>query len=52
MHVAVRQIAGTVVQLKKVRLVVKLKAAQDLKREAAGSGTPHLAPAMQKMLGR
>jgi hypothetical protein len=52
MHVAMRPIAGTVEQLKKVRLVVKLEAAQELKREATGSGMPHLAPVMQKMLGR
>jgi DNA invertase Pin-like site-specific DNA recombinase len=36
MKVAMRQIAGTFAQLEKARLVAKLKAARDRKREAYG----------------
>jgi len=36
MKVAMRQIAGTFAQLEKARLVAKLKAARDRKREANG----------------
>jgi DNA invertase Pin-like site-specific DNA recombinase len=96
MKVAMRQIAGTFAQLEKARLVAKLKAARDRKRQAygkcegrkgyaeampdtvilakqlqagglshrkiaaelaerghlTGSGKPHVASAIQKMLGR
>ena len=96
MKVTMRQIAGSFAQLKKARLVAKLKAASDRKREAygkcegrkgdqeampetvalakqlqadglsyrkiaaelavcrhlSGSGKPHVASAIQKMLGR
>jgi hypothetical protein len=36
MKVAMRQIAGTFAQLEKARLVAKLRAARDRKREATG----------------
>jgi DNA invertase Pin-like site-specific DNA recombinase len=63
MKVCMRQMAGAFSQLEKARLVAKLKAARVAKRTATGKcegrrgyseaiGKPHVASAVQKMLGR